>query len=158
MNSRVVTAFVLNSCVSVKSAWKGQRSNSSCFQISPALCRRNLLLLQDNHCKVWLTVVIFFLVSIKKCSTGQQSFLCFVETADSFFICFMFFCVQGEIRKFCEQAQKNENDGWSHSASVLFSELLLLLITAASLYSCINVLGLLKNIQSHLDLIGRQEH
>lgn len=91
MNSRVVTAFVLNSCVSVKSAWKGQRSNSSCFQISPALCRRNLLLLQDNHCKVWLTVVIFFLVSIKKCSTGQQSFLCFVETSDSFFICFMFF-------------------------------------------------------------------
>lgn len=40
---------------------KGQRSNSSCLQISPALWRRNLLLLQDNHCEVWLTVVIFFL-------------------------------------------------------------------------------------------------
>lgn len=71
MNSRVVTAFVLNSCVSVKSAWKGQRSNSSCFQISPALCRRNLLLLQDNHCKVWLTVVIFFSCVNKKVQYGS---------------------------------------------------------------------------------------
>lgn len=147
MNSRVVTAFVLNSCVSVKSAWKGQRSNSSCLQISPALWRRNLLLLQDNHCEVWLTVVIFFLVSIKSAVRVSRA-SCVLwkrRTLYLFILCFFVHKVRSESSVNRPRKMKMKAD-----------------LTAPLCYSsnhcCINVLGLLKNIQSHLDLIGRSEH